>query len=109
MKKFRMSLYLASCLLLPVFASSLTGCADDSRYERTAGEYVDDKIIVSRVASALARDPEYKFQEVVVASHQGTVQLSGFVPTGDQKDKAEDIADKVPGVKDVDNKITVRP
>jgi hyperosmotically inducible protein len=109
MKMIRMSLRLASCVVLSVSAASLTGCGGGARYERSAGEYVDDKIVVSRVAAALANDPEYKYEDVIVTSHQGMVQLSGFVAAGDQKGKAEAIADKVPGVKDVDNKITVRP
>jgi len=39
----------------------------------------------------------------------GTVQLSGFVNTEDQKSKAVDIAKGVQGVKDVENKMTTKP
>jgi osmotically-inducible protein OsmY len=108
MKTFRTSLCLACCLLLSGIAASLTGCAS-GRYERTAGEYIDDNIVTTRVAKALAANPEYKFTDVVVASHQGTVQLSGFVASGDQKGRAEEITEKVQGVKGVENNITVRP
>lgn len=101
------SLSLAWCLLLPLVAFGLAGCSS-TRYERTTGEYIDDKIIASRVSAALANSAEYKFEDVIVASHQGIVQLSGFVPTGNQKDRAEEITEKVAGVKDVENNITVR-
>ena len=108
MKRTKTSLCLAFCLVLSV-AMSLTGCGGGTRYQRTTGEYIDDTIITSRVATALAQNPEYKFEDVIVASHQGTVQLSGFVPTGDQKGRAEEITEKVPGVKDVENNISVKP
>ena len=108
MKTNRISLCLACCLLLPTIALTFTGCAS-GRYERTTGEYIDDNIITTRVAAALSTNPEYKFNDVIVASHQSNVQLSGFVASGDQKGRAEDIAKKVQGVKGVENNITVRP
>jgi osmotically-inducible protein OsmY len=40
--------------------------------------------------------------------YRGTVQLSGFVQTGEQKDKAYDISKNVQGVSKVENKITVK-
>jgi hypothetical protein len=79
------SLCLAVCLIvLSVAAIGLTGCAG-SRYERSTGEYIDDKGLNSRVNSALNGNPEYKFNDVQVTSFRGTVQLSGFVNTTDQK------------------------
>jgi osmotically-inducible protein OsmY len=102
------SLCLALCLAAPVVASvGLTGCAG-SRYERSTGEYIDDKALNSRVSSALDDNPDYKFSDVKVASFRGTVQLSGFVNTADQKSKAGEIAKAVQGVKGVENNITVK-
>ena len=108
MKTNRISLCLAWCLLLPTIAVSLTGCAS-GRSQRTAGEPIDDETITSRVAAALARDREYKFEDVIVASHQGKVQLSGVVPTGDEKSEAEDITERVRGVRGVENNLSVTP
>jgi osmotically-inducible protein OsmY len=106
MKTNRISFCLAWCLLFPTIAVSLTGCAS-GRYQRNAD--IDDDTIASRVAAALARDREYKFEDVTIASHQGKVQLSGVVPTGDEKSEAEDITERVRGVKGVENKISVTP
>lgn len=75
---------------------------------RTSGENADDKWLTSRVKSALAHSPDYKFDEVIVTTSKGTVQLSGFVNTTDQKSKAVDVAQAVPGVKDIQNSITVK-
>ena len=102
------TLCLACCLGLPLVASvGLTGCAGD-KYERSTGQYIDDKSINSRVRSALGDNAEYKFGDVHVTSFRGTVQLSGFVNTTDQKRKAGEIAEKVEGVKSVANNITVK-
>ena len=102
------SLCLALCLGLPVVAATgLIGCAGN-RYERSTGEYIDDKALNSRVRSALSDNPEYKFDDVQVTSFRSTVQLSGFANTADQKAKAGEIAKKVQGVKEVENNITVK-
>jgi osmotically-inducible protein OsmY len=103
---------LCACLLVaPAIAltGAVSGCAltrDDD--VRTAGEYIDDRTLINRVEDALEDDPTYKFYEVQVTSFQGTVQLSGFVTTDQQKARAEAVAGGVPGVERVENKITVR-
>lgn len=107
-KRKATSLALAFCLALPVFVGGLTGCAGD-RYERSTGEYIDDKALTMRVKGALHDNPEYKYDDVEVASFKGTVQLSGFVNSSDQRRKATQIAQNVQGVRDVENNITVKP
>ncbi|HEV2696051.1 MAG TPA: BON domain-containing protein [Verrucomicrobiae bacterium] len=79
---------------------------DDSG--RSTGEYIDDKSLTSRVNAGLRDNAEYKFEEVGVASYKGTVQLSGFVNTADQKDKAGDIAKQTPGTQNLINNISVK-
>ena len=71
------------------------GCAGD-RHARSTGEAIDDQATSSRVQSALRADTVHKYSEVEVSTHQGTVQLSGFVENGQQKDRAEEIAKKRP-------------
>jgi osmotically-inducible protein OsmY len=43
-----------------------------------------------------------------VETFNGTVQLSGFVSSIDQKNRAGDIAGKVEGAKEVRNNITIQ-
>jgi osmotically-inducible protein OsmY len=86
----------------------VTGCATGSRYEQSTGERIDDHGISSRVKSALADDPEYKYGGVNVETFKGTVQLSGFVNSGDQKTRAGDLAKQVASVREVVNNITVK-
>jgi len=85
-----------------------TGCAGN-RYERSTGESIDDSATTSRVKSALGDDAMYKYSDVKVTTFKGLVQLSGFVDSRDQKSKATDIAKATPGVKEVENKIEVKP
>jgi len=99
---------LAFALGLPVAATAFTGCTTSSRYERSTGEYIDDKTLASKVRGALHDNAEYKFNDVIVASYKSTVQLSGFVNTSDQKRVAGQIAEKMQGVKAVQNNISVK-
>ena len=101
------TLYLAVCLTLPLATVVLSGCAGD-KYNRSTGEYIDDKSVSMRVKSALNDNPEYKFDDVNVTTFRGTVQLSGFVNTSAQKSKAALIAKTVQGVHEVENNISVK-
>jgi hyperosmotically inducible periplasmic protein len=83
------------------------GCGSTSA-DRTAGQSIDDRAISRRVQEALSADPAYKFGDVKVTTYEGKVQLGGFVDRGEQKGQAEDIAKKIPGVKEVKNDITMK-
>ena len=100
-------LALALCLGAVPVLTVITGCAGD-RYHQSTGEDIDDHGITSRVKDALSNDAQYKYEGVQVVTFKGTVQLSGFVDTSDQKSRARDLAKGVEGVKDVDNNITVK-
>ena len=86
----------------------VTGCTTGSRYEQSTGERIDDHGTSSRVKAALADDTQYKYDGVNVETFKGVVQLSGFVNTKDQKNRAGDLARKVKGATDVENNITVK-
>ena len=86
----------------------VTGCTTGSRYEQSTGERIDDHGTSSRVKAALADDSQYKYDGVSVETFKGTVQLSGFVNSRDQKNRAGDLAKKVTAVKAVVNNITVK-
>lgn len=79
-----------------------------TRTKESAGEYVDDSVITSKVKAALIADPVTKARQIEVETLKGTVQLSGFVSTAQEKDKAGEIARSVKGVVDVQNKLIVK-
>ena len=101
------SLGLAMCLSLTAAVTVFTGCAG-SRYDRSTGEYIDDKTLAYRVSHAVHADSEYKLGGVDAKAFRGNVQLSGFVVTQPEKDRAGEIARSVPGVRSVENNITVK-
>jgi osmotically-inducible protein OsmY len=107
------TLAFATALTASLSALALTGCdrtaTSQPATQETAGQYVDDKTLAAHVKAALADNPNYKFDDVKVDASGGTVQLSGFVNTSDQKSKAVDVAKTVPGVKDVQNSISLKP
>ncbi|HEY0456405.1 MAG TPA: BON domain-containing protein [Verrucomicrobiae bacterium] len=86
----------------------VTGCATGSRYQQSTGERIDDHADSSRVRKALADDTQYKYGDVNVQTFKGVVQLSGFVNSRDQKNRAGDLAKRVEGIKSVENNITVK-
>jgi len=85
---------------------ALSGCM--STPDRSAGRVLDDKMIASKVKSALNNTPVYKFDDVKVATYKGVVQLSGFVDTPEQKAKAGDVTKRVEWVRDVVNNISIK-
>ena len=86
----------------------LAGCATN-RYDRTAGEVMDDRRLEVRVERALERQPVYKYPNIDVHTYRGVVQLSGFVATEAQKEAATEIAKRVRGVAQVENNILIAP
>ena len=79
-----------------------------TRTKESAGEYIDDSVITSKVKAALIADPVTKARQIEVETLKGTVQLSGFVNTTQEKEKASEIARGVKGVVDVQNKLIVK-
>ncbi len=98
---------LGKSILAIVFALVLSACAGTSNQEST-GEFLDDSVITTRVKAALVKDPMVSALDVNVESFKGAVQLSGFVKTAAQRDRAIRIADAVPGVTQVFNSIQIR-
>lgn len=89
---------------------ALAGCTtSDDRYGRSTGRYIDDKKIASEVRDTLQEDPLYKFRQVHVAAYRGTVQLSGFALNDAHKQRAGELAARVPGALAVENNISIAP
>ena len=90
-----------------IIGGGLAGCAG-SRYTQSTGERIDDRADSSRVRKALSGDTQYKYEDVKVKTFKGVVQLSGFVNSTDQKNRAGDLAKNLVGLKEVENNITVK-
>jgi hyperosmotically inducible periplasmic protein len=83
------------------------GCAGD-RYSRSTGTYIDDKTVNAKVKAELLNDAVVHGFDVKVDTFRGEVQLSGFVNSQAEKDRAAEIARNVPGVQAVRNNIVLK-
>lgn len=86
---------------------SFAGCASTPKQEGT-GEYVDDAIITTKVKTAIFNEPSLKSAEITVETFKGVVQLSGFVSSQSNIDKAVSITRTVSGVTSVKNDMHVK-
>ncbi|MEM8497096.1 MAG: BON domain-containing protein [Pseudomonadota bacterium] len=75
---------------------------------RSTGRYVDDKLLLARVKGALAKNSNTTAFEINVDVNRGTVSLSGFVDSNDERSTAERVANGVRGVVKVLNNLSVR-
>ncbi|MDO9311150.1 MAG: BON domain-containing protein [Nitrosomonas sp.] len=97
------------------FAVSLSSAAygqekhqeHQTKPDTSVGTEINDSVITTKVKSALLKDTGLESLDIKVETRKGEVQLSGFVHSQSQIDRAVMIAQKVEGVKQVDNKIDI--
>ena len=94
-------------VLLTIVLASAWGCGSTAKQEGT-GEYVDDSVITAKVKSAILGDSTLKVNEINVETFKGVVQLSGFVRSQADIDKAVQVAGGVAGVKSVKNDMRIK-
>ena len=107
----------AAALGLALAAPALLQAADKTpiaREDRAAtsthekSSMVDDTLITTKVKAALLAEKGIDSGKISVETEKGKVMLSGDVKSPDQRQRAEGIARKVTGVKEVDNKLEVK-
>jgi osmotically-inducible protein OsmY len=96
-----------SVLFAAVSLTALAGCASSQKQEST-GQYVDDTAITAKVKTAIFNEPALKSAEINVETFKGRVQLSGFVSTRANIDRAVVVAQGVSGVTSVTNDMRVK-
>jgi osmotically-inducible protein OsmY len=96
-----------SAFFLVVLLMSMLGCASTPQREG-AGEYVDDSVITTKVKATIFNEPSLKVFQINVETFKGRVQLSGFVSTQDNIDRAVEVTRFVAGVKSVANDMRLR-
>jgi osmotically-inducible protein OsmY len=93
--------------IFAMLLASVLGCAGTSTKEGT-GEYVDDTVITTKVKTALFNEPSLKSAQINVETFKGVVQLTGFVSSQANIDRAVQVARGVGGVTSVRNDMRVR-
>lgn len=99
--RFFFAIFLTLTLLTAV------GCASTKTQEGT-GEYVDDSVITSKVKAAILAEPGLSSTEINVETFKGVVQLSGFVSSRADINKAIAVARSVRGVISVKNDMRLK-
>jgi len=101
-------------ILTVAFATALvatlattSGCAV-TRNQETVGAYVDDAALTTRVKAKFAADPTVSAMAISVETLKGTVQLSGFAKSAEERSMAEKLARETSGVVAVRNDIAIR-
>ena len=96
-----------SIVFLALSLSAITGCASTQKHEGT-GEYIDDTVITAKVKAEILKEPTLKSSEINVETFKGKVQLSGFVNSQSDINKAAEIARSVNGVVSVKNDMRLK-
>jgi osmotically-inducible protein OsmY len=94
-------------ILFSLLLVAVAGCASTSKSEGT-GEYVDDAVITSKVKAEIFNEPSLKSREINVETFKGIAQLSGFVSSQADINKAVEVARSVKGVKSVKNDMRIK-
>jgi osmotically-inducible protein OsmY len=76
--------------------------------QRTAGEYIDDKTLITKVNAALADDQVASSLDIDVEVNRGEVTLGGFVKNETERQAAINTVRNVSGVKKVINNLKIR-
>jgi len=102
--------YIPAVLLTMLFVSVM-GCHSEPQKASTkesTGEYVDDSYITTKVKAAILNEKTLKSSEINVETFKGVVQLSGFVNSRSDINRAVEVARSVKGVKSVKNDMRLK-
>jgi osmotically-inducible protein OsmY len=96
-------------VMLAVAASvvTLAGCGSTSTQSST-GQYLDDTAITGKVKAAIFNDASLKSAEINVETFKGAVQLSGFVNSQADIQRAVAVTQGVAGVRSVKNDMRLK-
>lgn len=96
----------ASLLALALVAA-FGACSKQGEQSKT-GQYLDDATVTAKVKADLIKDDTVKANEIQVETTGGVVQLSGMVGSEDARQRAEQLAKSIEGVKSVKNDLAVQ-
>jgi len=96
-----------TALFVALAFASLVGCAATPTNEGTKA-YVEDSVITTKVKSAILNEPSLTSREIGVETYKGAVQLSGFVASSAEIQKAGTLARGVTGVLSVKNDLRLK-
>jgi osmotically-inducible protein OsmY len=87
---------------------ALAGCASEGEKQSSAGAYIDDAAITTKVKTAIFNEPSLKLFDIGVTTEDKIVHLTGSVKTRAEMAKAVELARNVSGVKSVRNELKLK-
>ncbi|WP_439112614.1 BON domain-containing protein [Hydrogenophaga sp.] len=96
-----------SLLFLAAAFTTLGGGASGATQEST-GQYLDDTAITAKVKAAIFNEASLKSAEINVETFKGAVQLSGFVGTQADINKAVAVTQAISGVRTFKNDMRLK-
>lgn len=98
----------AACVAFALNAGAQTTSGTvPSGSSETIGQHVDDATITTKVKADLLSAKNVKSQHIHVKTRKGVVSLTGSVPTAEDRDNADQVAQNVTGVASVKNHLKV--
>ena len=89
--------------------SSTSTAGPAEKAGKAIGAQIDDATITAKVKTGLLQAPDVKGTHINVETERGVVQLSGFVSSQVEIERAIMIAKGVGGVTEVQNKMSLKP
>jgi hyperosmotically inducible protein len=101
---------LIAVALATAAGAGLGACASkEPETKRSTGEFASDAALTAKVKSAIATDVGARTAAAInIETYRGVVQLTGFVDSRDQANRAEAAAKKVDGVRSVKNDVRIK-
>lgn len=99
----------STAVLFAAAMLAVAGCATEGEKQSTAGAYIDDAAITTRVKTAIFNEPALKLFDIGVTTEDKVVHLTGSVKTRAEIAKAVEVARKVQGVKAVKSELKIKP
>lgn len=100
----------ASCFVIGLLLTPTAGCSvDKDRHHSSAGEFVKDSVITTKIKTKMAADKHVSAMDVKVDTDKdGVVVLSGTAKSQSEIDHAISISRSVDGVTKVINHIKIK-
>ena len=102
----KLSKNIATAFLATVLFA-LAGCVSTPTSEGT-GAYVEDSVITGKIKAVILNEQMLKSREINVETFKGVVQLSGFVSSEAEAQKAVEITRGIKGVMSVKNDMRIK-
>jgi hyperosmotically inducible protein len=110
----RPGLLVLNAALAGVMAMAIAGCSKPQEVAATpppattVGTEIDDSVVTAKVKTALLADADVKSFDINIETRKGQVQLSGFVDNQAQVERAIALTREVPGVKGIENHVSLK-